>query len=75
MKNLSKLGNTFIMASALLFIGCSLDIGLSNITATILGGVGAPFGMNMGYIVSGSIFIIGMICSVISIYLEIKNRK
>ena len=75
MKNLSKLGNTFIMASALLFIGFSIHIGLSNISATILGGFGAPFGMNMGYIVSGSIFIVGMICSIISIYFEIKNIK
>ena len=75
MKNLSKLGNTFIMASALVFIGFALDIGLSNISATILGGVGAPFGMNIGYIVSGSIFTVGIICSIISIYLEMKNNK
>ena len=73
MKNLSKLGNTLIMALALLFIGFSIDIGLSNISATILGGVGAPFSMNMGYIISSSVFIAGVICSIISIYLEIKR--
>ena len=74
MSSLSKLGNTLILASAIFFMGFCVDTGFSNLSAVTLGTV-APFGIKMAYVMSGTILILGTICSGISIYLEMKKKK